>query len=156
LSVTVLQHIIEDGEFKRAIYEVARVIKERGKALTLEASPRHPYPESSDFPTAYRSTRQWINAFDKNRLKIERIKGVELALFLRPLFAIKKRIFRNSGLYTPQLSAKPFPWRMQLAKAIYFLLINLAIVFSLPLDLSLCDRFMNYSLNKLFIFEKVL
>jgi len=79
---------------------VARVIKEQGKALILELSPRHPNVTSSDFPTAFRSTQQWINAFEENRLKLRESKGVEFALFLGPLYAVKKRIQKCGTMYS--------------------------------------------------------
>jgi len=154
LNVTVLQHITEEGDFRRSVCEIARVIKKASNALILEASPHISKPTSSDFPTAFRSTQCWKNVFEEAGLKIIAVKGVDFHLILGSLFAIKKKIFKEEGIYQWQLEGKPLPSKIRISRVIYYFLVNLAIVISLPLDLILRDLSKNRSMHKLFILEK--
>jgi len=154
LSVTVLQHITYEDDFRRSVCEIARVIKKASNALILEASPQTSKLTSSDFPTTFRSTQDWKNIFEETGLKLEKLKGVDFHLLLGALSAIKKKIFKKEGIYKWQLEAKPLPLKIRVSKVIYYFLVNLAVLLSLPLDLSLRDLLKNRSLQKLFILKK--
>lgn len=77
LSVTVLQHVTEEGEFGKAICELVRVCTENGGILVLEASPQVRKPTASDFPTVFRSTGDWTKTFRSVGLRIRNLKGVD-------------------------------------------------------------------------------
>lgn len=152
-----LQHVTEENEFKKAIFELARVCRINGRILVLEASPRTRKPMSSDFPTAFRSIADWTETFKKAELKIERTNGVDPSIFLKPLLELKKKIIVDAEIYQCELSGKswaetPVKKAMKLA---YFTAINMAIIFSIPFDFSLRNLFKNICLHKLFVLQKL-
>ena len=158
-SITVLQHIVDDEEWRRSILELIRVTKSGGKIVILEISPPERRATDLDFPTAFRSTDEWLAAFtERSEAKLEQIEGVDLSIFNRPLDIIlqktKGRIL-SSTEYSRQLSNETMSIKFRALKMTWYILLNMAILLSLPLDLMLRNRLPKYCLHKLFIFRKL-
>ena len=153
LSVTVLQHIVDDEEVKKAASEMIRVVRPGGKIIILEVSLSEKRQSALDFPTAYRATADWIALFTGDRkTELERINGVDLSIFTKPLFRMKSK-FISDREYTSQLSGHTSR-KFIIVKSLYYFLLNLAILFSLPLDLALRNKLVNKCTHKLHIFKK--
>lgn len=155
LSVTVLQHIVDEDELTRSVSELTRVTKAGGKITILEISPQERRDTVLDFPTSFRSTDEWIALFTEDpNIELERIKGIDLSLFKRPLDRIKGRL--SSGVeYSNQLSAERPRVKFRAVKAAWYVLLNMAILLSLPFDLMLRNKFPQQSSHKLFIFKRL-
>ena len=158
-SITVLQHIVDDEEWKKSILELIRVTKRGGKIIILEISPQERRATDLDFPTAFRSTDEWIATFTEgSEAKTEQIKGIDLSIFKRPLAVIlhktRERILSGAE-YSRQLSNETMSIKFHALKMTWYILLNMAILLSLPLDLMLRNRFPKYCFHKLFIFKKL-
>jgi ubiquinone/menaquinone biosynthesis C-methylase UbiE len=153
LSVTVLQHIVDEEEVRRSASEIIRVVKAGGMIILLEISPQRRQPTKLDFPAAFRSTADWVAIFtEKQDTQLERIGGVDLSVFVKPLDIIKSK-FSTGMEYTQQLSGNSSV-KFALIKGLYYALLNIAILLSLPLDLVLRGKLVNQCTHKLFVFKK--
>ena len=61
VSVTVLQHITDPEELKRALRNLRRMLKDSGRFFVLEYSPRHSVPSQELTYMRYRTHQQWID-----------------------------------------------------------------------------------------------
>ena len=61
VSVTVLQHITDPEELKRALRNLRRMLKDSGRFFVLEYSPLHSVPNQELTYMRYRTHRQWID-----------------------------------------------------------------------------------------------
>jgi len=60
VSVTVLQHITDPEELKRALRNLRRMLKDSGRFFVLEYSPLHSVPSQELTYMRYRTHQQWI------------------------------------------------------------------------------------------------
>lgn len=61
VSVTVLQHITDPEELKRALRNLRRMLKDSGRFFVLEYSPLHSVPSQELTYMRYRTHQQWID-----------------------------------------------------------------------------------------------
>lgn len=155
LSVTVLQRIIDEEEAKKSALQILRVIRPGGKIIILEISTQRKQQSALDFPTAFRSTADWIALFtaEGRDAQLESLEGVDLSVFIRPLNRMKVKVTTGTE-YTQQLSGNSSV-RFIISKGLYYVLLNIAILLSLPIDLALRGRLLDQSVRKLFIFKKL-
>jgi len=154
-SVKVLQHVLTNEELLTSVSELLRVTKSGSPLFLLEASPRkrRPDPISLDYPTAYRSTAEWLDAFSDAEL--QRVVGVDVSLFRQPLETLARALSRRRTFYRQQVSGQ-LSTGLKFLKVLYYVLVNLSILFSLPFDLSLRNFLTSYCQHKLFILKKTL
>lgn len=62
--VTVLQHIFNDEEWKRAVYEIVRVVKPCGYVLIFEAAPSFVLGKRTRY-LRFRTMKEYISEFEK-------------------------------------------------------------------------------------------
>ncbi len=154
LSVTVLQHIMDEQEVKRSVLEMIRVVRPGGKIMILEASPQRRQAAAVDFPTTYRSTAEWLALFTGGKdAELVRLEGVGLSIFTKPLERIRQK-FISGTEYSRQLSQEGVSIRFISVKTLWYILLNIAVLLSLPLDLVLRSKLTIYSTQKLLIFKK--
>lgn len=131
LAVTVLQHILDDAGFARAVANVARHLAPGGRAVLLEAAPSRPNGTCDTQVFRARTAEQYLDAFRAAGLRPARITGVDPAPF-------KQRVLpRYRAL--PPLAAKS-------------LLLG-ATLLSLPVDALLGRRLTERSWHKVFVLE---
>jgi len=154
LSVTVLQHVVDDGEAKKSALELIRVVKPGGKIIVLEISLDRKRQIALDFPTAFRSTAEWIELFTQGqKVELQRIEGVDLSIFAKPLYQMKSK-FTSGKEYASQLSGNASV-KFAIIKGTYYVLLNIAIFLSLPFDLALRAKLVDRCAHKLFVFKKL-
>jgi 2-polyprenyl-3-methyl-5-hydroxy-6-metoxy-1,4-benzoquinol methylase len=93
ISVTVLQHILEQAELEKALANVRRMLKPAGELFLLEFAPRRPLarPPGVDH-MSYRSHPEWVALLAQAGFELRAWSGVRflprrlhtLALRLRP------------------------------------------------------------------------
>lgn len=77
ISVTVLQHIVDDKELSRALRSLWRVLKDGGCAAVLEYSPmRVNRPATGSDYMRYRTRQQWIAVFEEQGFRLASETGV--------------------------------------------------------------------------------
>ncbi len=156
LSVTVLQHVVEEVDLKTSIVELVRVAKKGGRLLLLEASPQEPKPTFRDFPTAFRATNEWLALLLNPNTKLEQLRGVDLSLLKRPLDKLMEKLGKDDNYYRRQLFEEKHTLsvRLKLIKVLYYMIMNVAVILSLPLDLILRNFFQPSCSHKLFVLRK--
>ena len=84
LSVTVLQHVMDDGDLQRSIANLARVLKRGGRMMLLEYSPlRVPRLEAKVDYMCYRSHGEWMRLFEHEGFRLMRDTGVRFVGYNR-------------------------------------------------------------------------
>jgi len=131
LAVTVLQHILDDGEFARAAKNVARHVAPGGRAVLLEAAPSRPSPARDTHVFRARTEAQYLAALGAAGLRAVTIAGVDPAPF-------KQRVL-------PRYRSMP---RLAAGAAILA-----ATMLSLPWDVLLGRRLVRASWHKVFLLE---
>jgi 2-polyprenyl-3-methyl-5-hydroxy-6-metoxy-1,4-benzoquinol methylase len=110
LAVTVLQHILDDGEFARAAANVARHLRRGGRAVLLEAAPSRPNATCDTHVFRARTAAEYVGAFRAAGLRAVRVTGVDPAPFKQrvlpryrtmPRFAARAAIFAATALSLP-------------------------------------------------------
>lgn len=148
LSVTVLQHIIDENQFRDAVQELIRTTRMDGKIILLELAPHKKENVSVQFPTACHTYEE---AFTKeNSARLVALHGVDLSLFLEPF----KRIERKFGRYQDRLLGRSLPMKYRILVFPFHLLLSLACLLSFPFDLAFRHVFTRYSNHKVFIFKR--
>lgn len=157
LSVTCLQHVIEEVDLKRSVGELLRVVRNGGRLILLEASPSKPQLTCRDFPTAFRATSEWLASLLDKNTRLERLRGVDLSLLKRLLDKLVKRLAKDNSFYRQQLFEEEhvLSAKFKLLKAIQSIVMNVAIILSLPLDLILRDFLKESTFHKLFVLRKI-
>lgn len=77
--VTVLQHIFDDDNWRRAIQEIARVAKNGGYILLFEVAPNIAIRKRTPH-LSVRTMRQYINEFEKAKTHLVYWRAVDLSL----------------------------------------------------------------------------
>lgn len=148
LSVTVLQHIIGERQFREAVRELIRTTRIDGKIILLELAPHKKEDVNVQFPTACHA---YGEAFTReNSMKLTTLYGVDLSLFLKPF----KRIERKFGRYQDRLLGHSLPLKYRMLVFPFHFLLSLACLLSLPFDLIFRNVFMRYSNHKVFIVKR--
>jgi SAM-dependent methyltransferase len=117
LSVTVLQHILDDGAFARTLECLARRLSAHGRLVLLEVAPvrRHGRCESATF----------------------RVRPLEA--YLQPLRRAGLAIRRVSGVDPSPLKTWLMPHYRSLPRPVALAALGLATLVSLPIDLALAQ-----------------
>ena len=111
LAVTVLQHILDDGEFARAARVVARHLAPRGRAVLLEAAPSRPNATCDTHVFRARTAQQYLDAFRAAGLRAVRITGVDPAPFKQrvlPRYRSMPRLAARSAMFAATALSLPF------------------------------------------------
>jgi SAM-dependent methyltransferase len=117
LAVTVLQHILDEGEFVRAAANVARHLAPRGRAVLLEAAPTHPNTACDTHVFRARTAGQYLSAFRQAGLRAVRITGVDPAPFKQrvlPRYRNLPRLAARTSLFAA--TALSLPWDVLLGR----------------------------------------
>ncbi len=147
ISVTVLQHIVVETLFKSAIADMARVVKKGGNIILLEYIARSEGNHSLSFPTV---AHCYEEAFvDSLGFSLVKVQGVDLSVFLRPFNQITKKY----GKYGELLGRLEPSSRYLLSAALFYYMVSIASLLSLPLDLIFRNIFRQYSEHMVFIFS---
>jgi ubiquinone/menaquinone biosynthesis C-methylase UbiE len=151
LSVTVLQHIVDEKQLVEALSEIARIAKIGGRIILLEQTPCRREAAHSQFPTVGRTHEEWVHLFtSKGSVELVDFHGVDLSPFLRPLM----QLMRKHGRYQNWLSQETPSLRYRILSRLFYYLISLAVIMSLPFDLALRDILVRHSKHKLLIFRR--
>jgi 2-polyprenyl-3-methyl-5-hydroxy-6-metoxy-1,4-benzoquinol methylase len=111
LAVTVLQHILEDAEFARAVKNVARHLAPGGRAVLLEAAPSRPNATCDTHVFRARTAAQQLAAFGDAGLRAVRITGVDPAPFKQkvlPRYRTMPRLAAQSAIFAATALSLPF------------------------------------------------
>lgn len=148
LSVTVLQHIVDNVAFRSATSEMVRTLKSKGQIILLEFMNNEFDNFNPQFPTI---SHDYEEAFkiDK-KLKLMEVRGVDLSLFLKPLNGIIKK----HGRYLDQLEGHSVSNTYVFLSQFFYFLSSLACVFSVPFDLAFRDVFLKYTEHKINVFRR--
>lgn len=76
--VTVLQHIFSDEEWKRAVYEIVRVVKPTGYVLIFEAAPSFVLGRRTRY-LRFRTMNEYISEFKKAGARLIHWKATDLS-----------------------------------------------------------------------------
>lgn len=133
-SVTVLQHVTDTAEFKKSICNLVRMVKPHGKLLILEVAPSA-LLINAPFSAILRvrSEAEYLTAFAE-------AGAILVDSFAIDVFPLKQWLILHS---------KKMPY------LIYYLLLHLALLLTLPIDLALAGTrlFRRYSWHKAMVFE---
>lgn len=147
LSITVLQHIVDNALFKSAVSNIVRILKTDGEIILLEYAYDASGNFSPHFPTV---AHHYIDAFEVcEGLDLAEIKGVDLSLFLKPF----NRVIKKHGKYRDQLGRPGSSSRYALSAASFYFLASIACALSLPIDIVFRNAFLQHSEHKIFIFR---
>lgn len=111
LAVTVLQHILEDGEFARAAANVARHLAPGGRAVLLEAAPSQANATCDTHVFRARTAAQYLDAFRAAGLRAVRITGVDPAPFKQkvlPRYRRMPRLAARSAMFAATALSLPY------------------------------------------------
>lgn len=75
ISITVLQHILNDITFSKALKNICRQLKFNGKLILIESAPNQEMPEKLPFKRE-RTFYEQIRVFEKFGLKLIKVKGI--------------------------------------------------------------------------------
>lgn len=131
LSVTVVQHILDEDAFALAIRNVARHLAPNGRAVMLEAAPSRPNATCDTEVFRARTAAQYLAAFGNAGLRSVSVTGVDPA-------PLKQKVL-------PRYRKMP----AFAAKSVIFL----ATALSLPIDALLGRRLPHQSWHKVFVLE---
>ncbi len=133
-SVTVLQHVTDTAEFKKSICNLVRMLKPHGKLLILEVAPSA-LLINAPFSAILRvrSEAEYLAVFEAAGARL-------VDSFAIDVFPLKQWLILHS---------KKMPY------LIYFMLLHLVLLITLPLDLTLSGTrlFRRHSWHKAMIFE---
>ena len=110
LSVTVLQHVLDDQRFDTAIANVACHLKPGGRAVLLEAAPTLLNIRCNTRVFCARTLNEYNAALAQHDLRLVEVTGVDPAPFktwLLPHYKSLPRLLANSALYMATLAARP-------------------------------------------------
>ena len=131
LAVTVLQHILDDLEFTRAVTNVARHLAPKGRAVILDAAPSHANPTCDTHIFRARTTAEYLTAYRNAGLRVVALTGVDPAPFKQKVLPVYRKL-------------SPIT-----ARAAMFA----ATMFSLPYDAILGRSLVDQSWHKVFLLE---
>ncbi len=129
VSVTVIQHVTDDAEFRRVFDQLSRQLKPGGRAILLEAAPTDDIARCDSPIFRARSQKAYTDALLASGFRIDAISGVDPMPFKTWLL--------------PYLRALPRPVGVSLTALVTAL--------SLPLDLLLARWLVRQSWHKLII-----
>lgn len=147
LSVTVLQHIIEEPLFRSAVADILRTTKVGGDIVLLEYGYETDDNINIQFPTAVHPYKKYFE--DKGGARLIQVQGVDLSFFLKPL----NKITKKHGRYKDQLEGYQPSLRYAISAATFYFLASAGCIFSLPLDLVFRNFLLNYSEHKIHVFQ---
>ncbi|MDQ3279952.1 MAG: class I SAM-dependent methyltransferase [Acidobacteriota bacterium] len=111
LTVTVLQHILDDAEFARAAKNVARHLASGGRAVLLEAAPSRPNAACDTHVFRARTAAEYVAAFRAAGLRVAGITGVDPAPFkqkILPRYRTMPRLAARAAIFAA--TALSLPW----------------------------------------------
>lgn len=129
VSVTVIQHVTDDDEFRQAFDQLSRQLKPGGRAILLEAAPTDDVARCDSPIFRARPQRAYTDALAASGFRIDSISGVDPMPFKTWLL--------------PYLRAMPRPMAVSLTALVTAL--------SLPLDLLLARWLTPQSWHKLIV-----
>jgi ubiquinone/menaquinone biosynthesis C-methylase UbiE len=148
--VTVLQHIFNDEDWKRAVHEMVRVTKPSGYVIVFEAAPsfilRRRTPN-----LRFRTMKEYINEFDKAGAQLTYWRATDLSFpvtFLglrRYAASFSKRVYYYFAgevrLFSPHFLS---------------LLSRIAVILAEPIDYKLAETPLSFlSVGKILLFRKI-
>jgi 2-polyprenyl-3-methyl-5-hydroxy-6-metoxy-1,4-benzoquinol methylase len=111
LAVTVLQHILDDGEFRIAIDNIARHVTDRGRIVLLEAAPTQPNASCNTAVFRARTAGQMTRAFADAGLRVIGVSGVDPAPWKQkvlPRYRSLPRAAAHSALFAATALSLPY------------------------------------------------
>lgn len=148
LSVTVLQHIVDETAFGSAVNEIVRVVQPKGEVVLLEYANKANEDYNRHFPTV---THDYTQVFKSQKeIDLLEVRGVDLSLFLKPF----NRIVKKYGKYRDTLSETSLSAGYVFSAAIFYYLVSVACLFSLPIDIALRKTLSQFSEHKICVYQK--
>jgi SAM-dependent methyltransferase len=147
LSVTVLQHIIEEPLVRFAVADILRTTKVGGDIVLLEYDYETDDNSNIQFPAAVHPYKKYFE--DKGGARLVQVQGVDPSFFLKPL----NRITKKHGRYKDQLEGQQPSLRYVISAAAFYFLVSVGCIFSLPSDLAFRNFLLNYSEHKIHVFQ---
>jgi ubiquinone/menaquinone biosynthesis C-methylase UbiE len=77
--VTVLQHVFDDSDWRKAIHELGRVTKKNGHVLLFEVAPSFALRRRTS-NLSIRTMKEYISEFEKAKMCLVHWRGVDLSL----------------------------------------------------------------------------
>jgi SAM-dependent methyltransferase len=147
LSVTVLQHIVDEKAFRRAASEIIQIIKDGGEIVLLELSSLYGHEFGTEFPTTNHPYE--IIMVGGGHFKLAEVRGVDPSLLLKFL----NRIAGKYGRYGDILSGKNLGLKYTLLSSLFYLLVGLTCFISMPFDLAFRNFLLRFSDHKVMVFR---
>lgn len=80
ISITVLQHVLEIEEWKKAIYEMLRVTRTGGWIVTADPTPAEWSSDRVVRETRIHTYREYVSEFQKNGARLENVFATQTAI----------------------------------------------------------------------------
>jgi len=161
IAVTVLQHVTKEETMRAAIQEMIRVVKPTGKVAIMEHIARKEKPPV--FHMAFRTKKQWVRLFERERAVLVQERAVDLAPFKRWVMSLGKVYLRVKGEISDGKLAshligedEVLGRRGPTTRKAYEILMKIALTISRPFDLYLSriQTFNNFAAQILLVFQK--
>jgi ubiquinone/menaquinone biosynthesis C-methylase UbiE len=142
--VTVLQHILDDGNWRSAIHEMVRVTKPLGHVLIFEAAPSFVFKRRTRH-LHFRSMKEYVREFDRSGASLSYWRATDLTyLGLRKYAAsFSKKVY----YFTGGISG--------LSPNFLSFMTRVAVILAKPMDYRLAETPLSFlSIGKLLLFRK--
>lgn len=148
--VTVLQHILNDEEWKKAVYEIVRVAKPSGYVLIFEAAPSFVLEKQTRY-LRLRTMREYVSEFEKAGARFIHWKATDLS------FPIT---FMGLRKYAASFEEKVYYFASRepslISPSFLSLLSRIASILAKPIDYKLAETPLSFlSIGKILLFRKV-
>jgi len=148
--VTVLQHIFNDEDWKKAVYEIVRVAKPSGHVLIFEAAPSFVLEKQTRY-LRFRTMKEYISEFEKAGARFVHWKATDLSF---PITFIGLRKYAASFEEKVYYFASREP--SLLSPSFLSLLSRIASILAKPVDYKLAETPLSFlSIGKILLFKKV-
>lgn len=147
--VTVLQHIFNDEEWKKAVYEIVRVTKPSGHVLIFEAAPSFILEKQTRY-LRFRTMKEYINEFEEAGSRFIHWRATDLS-FPITFIGLRK--------YAASFEEKAYDFASGesslISPSFLSLLSRIASILAKPVDYKLAETPLSFlSFGKILLFRK--
>lgn len=154
LSVTALQHVIDQNQLVSAISEFGRTLRPDGAVILLESASDQQKGErvTEDYVTVIRSLESWKRLFEEQEFSLTEVRPVNPSLGAKPLDILRGSVLKHSRFYSNQLKGELVGIR-RLLKILWDMTSSVLAVLSFPFDFLLREKLPSLSLHKVMVFR---